>query len=156
MTSRWKSDLKTHQTWCKRSGETLWRRPMGLHNVLFCLSKMAKNEICAKVLKNLDTNVLQQSQSIQQYCNIAVDILVCDFLPPCLLFKTPRTHWFDNDLIARYFQFEYSEATEFYRFFTKIHYAWTLYKAHFNVIYQNYTPWPKRNHTFIHFILLLQ
>lgn len=49
---------------------------MGLHNVLFCLSKMAKNEICAKVSKNLNTNVSQQSQSIQQYCNIAGDILV--------------------------------------------------------------------------------
>lgn len=42
----------------------------------FCLSKMAKNEICAKVSKNLDTNVLQQSQSVQHYCNIAGDILV--------------------------------------------------------------------------------
>lgn len=54
-------------------------------------AKMAKNEICAKVSKNLSTNVFQQPQSVQQYCNIAGDILVWDFLPPCLLFKTPRT-----------------------------------------------------------------
>lgn len=147
---------ETHQTWWFWWKEAPVRRPVGLCNVLFCLSKMAKNEICAKVSKNLDTNVLQQSQSIQQYCNIAGDILVWDFLPPCLLFKTPRTQWFDNDLIARYFQFEYSEATGLYRFFNKNHYVWTLFKHHFNVIQQYFTLWPKRNHTFINFILLLQ
>lgn len=65
--------------------------PVGLQNVLFCLSKMTKNEICAKVSKKVDTNVLKRRESIQQYCNIAGDILVCDFPPPCLLFKTPRT-----------------------------------------------------------------
>lgn len=132
------------------------RRPVGLNNVLFCLSKMAKNENCTKVSKNLHTNVLQQSQSVQHYCNIAGEILVWDFLPPCLLFKTPRTQWFDNDLIARYFQFEYSEAAELYRFFNKNHHKSTLLRLHFNIIRVIFTFWPKRNHTFINFILLLQ
>lgn len=146
----------THQTWWFWWRMAPWRRPVGLNNVLFCLSKMAKNEICAKVSKNLDTNVLKPSQSVQHYCNIAGDILVWDFLPPCLLFKTPRTQWFDNDLIARYFQFEYSEATELYRFFNKNDYAPTLLRLHFNIIHAFFTLWPKRNHTFINFILLLQ
>lgn len=132
--SRGKSNVKLTRHDGQRWREAPWRRPVGLHNVFFCLSKMAKNEICSKVSKNLDTKVLQQSHSIQQYCNIAGDILVWDFLPPCLLFKTPRTQWFDNDLIARYFQFEYSEATELYRFFNKNHYIWALYKLYFNVI----------------------
>lgn len=131
---RWKTEVKLtrHDGWDeeKLPGEGLW----DFTTSCFCLSKMAKNEICAKVSKNLNTNVFQQSQSIQQYCNIAGDILVWDFLPPCLLFKTPRTQWFDNDLIARYFQFEYSEAAVFYRFFTKNHHAWSLYKLYFNVM----------------------
>lgn len=132
------------------------RRPMGLNNVLLCLSKMAKNENCTKVFKNLPTNVLEQSQSVQHYCNIAGDILVWDFLPPCLLFKTLRTQWFDNDLIARYFQFEYSEAAELYWFFNKNHHASTLQRLHLNKLLVIFTFWPHRNNTFNHFILLLQ
>lgn len=110
---------ETHRTWWLGWRDDSWRRAEGLNNVLFCLSKMAKNEISAKVSKNSNTNVLQQSQSIQNDCNRAGDILVWDFLPPFPLFKTPRTQWFDNDLIARYLPFEYSEATLSNRFSVK-------------------------------------
>ena len=75
------------------------------------LSCMAKIELSIKFLQNLLKDHLKYSQSMQQYSIIAGDILVWDFLAPCLLFKTPRTPWFDNDLIARYFQFEYSKGS---------------------------------------------
>lgn len=117
----WKSFSKLTRHDDRDDEKFPWSRPVGLLNVPFCLSTMTKNENCTKVSKNINPNLLEQPQSIQQYCNAAGNILVWDFLPPCLLFKTLRTQWFDNDLIARYFRFEYSEATELCRFFGKIH-----------------------------------
>lgn len=131
---------ETHQTWS-------WGRPSGAPPQLSPLpqQKMAKNENWAKVSKKHEPNVSRLDQSMQQYCNIAGDILNWDFLPPCLLFKTPRTQWFDNDLIARYLQFEYSEATLTNGFFTQNHSAWTLYRSWFNGSCQFWTVCPEKN-----------
>lgn len=141
----WKAAVKLtrHGSWAEERipGADLWSSTTFFSGS----AKMAKNEIWAKVSKKHKPNVFQLDQSIQQYCNIAGDILNRDVLSPCLLFKTPRTQWFDNDLIARYLQFEYSEATLTNPCFTKNDSAGTLYRLYFNVSYQYFTVCPEKN-----------
>jgi len=101
----------TYQTFWPEKEENSGRTTVKYPNVTSLLYYMGKNELFTKVLKSLNKVTSKHSQDIQLYSNIARDILVWVFLPSSLLFKTPRTQWFDNDLIARYFQFEYSKAS---------------------------------------------
>lgn len=101
----------TYQTYWPEKEKNSGRAAVKNPNVTSLLYYMGKNELFTKVLKSLNKVTSKHSQDIQLYSNIARDILVWVFLPSSLLFKTSRTQWFDNDLIARYFQFEYSKAS---------------------------------------------
>lgn len=138
---KWKKEIFTYQTYWPEKEEKSGRATMKYPNVSSLLYYMGKNELFTKVSKSFNKVTSKHSQDIQLYSNIARDILVWVFLPSSLLFKTPRTPWFDNDLIARYFQFEYSKASLKDLFLRDIRYFSAYNNISFNRMLCYFTLW---------------
>lgn len=130
----------------KRS-RTQWNTPSACSWLYY----MGKNEILLKLPQSLNSSPSQHSHYIQLCSNIAREALVWVFLPSSLLFKVPRTQWFDNDLIARYFQFEYSKTSQKYLYLRDIRHQSACKSTSFNRILHHFTLWLKNKNIFLTF-----
>lgn len=130
----------------KRS-RTQWNTPSACSWLYY----MGKNEILIKLSQSLNQSPSRHSHYIQLCSNMAREALVWVFLPSSLLFKVPRTQWFDNDLIARYFQFEYSKTSQKYLYLSYFRHQSACKSTPFNRILHHFTLWHKNKNIFLTF-----